>query len=997
MKSPAKFTVANRNRLFLVGMMMACAFVHADTYYWLGLKTAQEAGRTGYSGYAYRCKDNWYHLESGLCDSWPQDGDTMAVSDVATNWVANAVPSRGFGNEFGEYGLGELVYERAHSTGSGDVGLLAGGRGTRFGAQFRGAIWWNSQMKVFGAGDVIVDVPDGSSIDSNLSIKPAPGQESNSSVFVKRGPGRFTAFSDGGWASNARRFINGLRLEGGTFAINAACNATDTGTENGNSIYQNIDLTFAGGSNEVLRIGTDFYTLDHVGAGAQGYSWHLRDSALYETPCAVNMPHRIESAGRCRLGFFGTPKTNPMRFTGTFELSAGLLWSPDSSDKVFELAYGASSTTGDVVVKNGTVKVTDGARLVGLSAITVDGAGAVFEVGETGGTLYPRATLELSSGGRVRVPAGMTMQVLSARVGGNDLAAGTILRGGESEWVLGAGSVYVIGEDNTGTYETAAWDTTGKPDTLANSLANWPGRTVLPDLSGGTTYVEARSGSTGFTVPQDMKFMGFDLTGVSEFQLLSQSSTSLGIGSRGITGSNGRYQVTADMTLTADQRWHFDNQADVSLYRPLQVRGASSLALTGTDVTYRVSGDLGPRGFRVDIDNSSKVRFPENVTINADVHVFNPEVGKTAPRDNSRFLNPIGNVTFNGRVTFEWNTAGFVTVDPGAYVTFNEDVVAHGRPFKYETASGTTTRFNKRLLVLHRTMFWTPASTIELNARGNCLGYAASWSAESFSRGTIRLLVPYALEDRAVTPGLFKSMYGQVVMASTMSMGVLAMNGTATLDMCGNDQSLRTFVGRGGEIVSASDAMMTLRPVDDWDGASLDPRKDKTSWGGGVGLRYEAGVENWPHFMYKASSTTGRLEVARGRLVFLRAGGSSDPYNIAMEGYSPADRPDSPASWRNCSSVTLSGGSLELEHGEVFGDMTDVYVEGTGGKIKLDAGVVQCVRSLYVDGVLQKRGRWGSSSSPVDRKHQNDALFTGSGVLRVLSGEMSDGMEIIFR
>jgi len=974
----------------LMGLMAACGLVQADTYYWLGLKTTAQMG-SWYSGYAYRCADNWRHQETGKCDGWPVNGDTVVFDTSVTNTASHAL-----GNEFGEYGWGELVYASSHATGDGDIGLLTGGRGVRFTRASVGQILWQSQLKVFGAGEVVLDIPAGSAIDCTGNIKPAPGQEGNRSTLVKRGCGGFVAFTEGGWRTNGRNFtISGVRLEEGIFGVTAARNATDTGTEDGNSIYKDIDFTFAGGSNEVLRIGTAFYSYAHEGDGAMGYSWYLRDSGLYETPNAVNMPHSIESAGGCRLGFFGTPKVNPMRFTGTLELGAGLVWAPGASDYVFELAHGYSSSTGDVVVKNGTLKVVDGARLPNVSSIQVSGSGAVFEVGETGGLFYPKAMLELSDGGRVRVPSGATMYVRQARAGGGDLAAGTVLVGGTSEWVLGTGRVYVMGAADLGAGTTVAWSDQGNPDAWAHTLANWPGQAALPDLAAGTTYVQAQAGASAFSAQTAASVKGFDLSAVSAFQIGSPAGVNLGIGSRGIMGCSGTYHIAADTLLTADQTWQFEPGAEVYLDRAIGVRGASALTVLGSNATYRVYEGIGSRGFVWNIDNTAKVRFPMAVTVDADIHVFNPVAGAQKPVGETKFLNPIGNVTFNGRVSVDWNAAGLFTVDPGSHVTFNEEVQVDARPFRYEASRDTVTRFNKRLLINDSPGLFLPGNAVlELNVRGNCLGYSSPWS---YAMGTLRLLVPYALEDRPVPPGLFRNRQGETLQNSTMSLGALGMDGTAVLDLCGNDQSLRYLWGKGGTITSATDALLTVRPKDDWtDTTNLGPRKDKIAWTGGVGLRYEAAVANWPHFMYTASSTTGRLEVASGRLVFLKGGGAADPYNINMEGYAAADRPDTPSSWRNCSRVTVSGGRLELEHGEVFGDDTEVSVEGMSGKIKLDAGVVQRVKALYIDGVQQRRGFWGSSQSPASRQYQNDALFVGAGLLRVLTGA-GGGIAIVIR
>ena len=105
--------------------------------------------------------------------------------------------------------------------------------------------------------------------------------------------------------------------------------------------------------------------------------------------------------------------------------------------------------------------------------------------------------------------------------------------------------------------------------------------------------------------------------------------------------------------------------------------------------------------------------------------------------------------------------------------------------------------------------------------------------------------------------------------------------------------------------------------------------------------------------------------------------------------------------WSDCASATASEkGILELCHSKALGRWTDVYV-GTGGKVRLQSGVNQRVRFLYLptgeEGayVRQRVGKYGSSQSSAPEGNQLDSYFEGPGTI-ISAGEF-DGTAIIFK
>ena len=90
--------------------------------------------------------------------------------------------------------------------------------------------------------------------------------------------------------------------------------------------------------------------------------------------------------------------------------------------------------------------------------------------------------------------------------------------------------------------------------------------------------------------------------------------------------------------------------------------------------------------------------------------------------------------------------------------------------------------------------------------------------------------------------------------------------------------------------------------------------------------------------------------------------------------------------------VTVTGGTLRLAgNGAAISDSKRLTL-ASSATVQLD--VDETVNELYVDGVQQYRGTWGSYSSPAFIK---DPRFTGTGVLRVLSGQPYPGTMIKFQ
>ena len=246
-----------------------------------------------------------------------------------------------------------------------------------------------------------------------------------------------------------------------------------------------------------------------------------------------------------------------------------------------------------------------------------------------------------------------------------------------------------------------------------------------------------------------------------------------------------------------------------------------------------------------------------------------------------------------------------------------------------------------------------------------------------------------------------KSMHLQVENALTKS--PWQINGY--LDLCGLDQTMGRFsyVSEGsgsswksyttGEIHSDTPATLTVYHDDNASGGgNHGPQVFGGRFTGAAslvktGASNDASMSTNHLILAGASTSTGSVAVTWGLLSFTNA------FTVGSTQYL--------GTWPDCATATASGkGILELCHSKALGRWTDVYV-GTGGKIRLQGGVNQRVRHIYLptgaDGayVRQRVGRYGSSQSAAPAGNQLDAYFEGPGTL-TSAGEF-DGTALIFK
>lgn len=926
-----------------------------DTLYW----NPENGSGAVNSTYGYKIgSSNWTNSQGVV--STPTDSD-ICVLDHGGNGVSAYGPS-------GSGTIGGLVYRGCSATvNQGTVTFAAGGTGLDL-TEATGNVAWYAGLKISGTGEVPCIVPASRTIEIQKTFEGSGG------VLVKEGAG--TLILAATWYD--RTFsAGGLRIEEGIVGIGNC--AENSGT---------FTLTF-GGDGTTLKISAG--TRESDNQYINGLS--TKGLVVNETSAVTGTTHQLTSDYEVFLRHTGgSAEVASSSFSGQLAGKLGLMWKPYSSSTEFVFRKAESSTTGSIVVSNGTVRVTEGARFPSLSAVEVDGATSAFAVDASAAQTFPSTAFSFSNGGKLSLASGVYIAVASVSVDGVAQDDGVYhgsdgpAIGTTASWIDGSG-VVVVGSPSESTPATSAtWDGVGT-DTAATTLANWNGAESLPDLTGGTLEVPVTGGSV-FTADVDAFVRGFSVNGVTPFTIEPASGKTLWIGAGGIAGSAVGNKITVGgegtVVVAEEQAW--------------------------TNATFTLAGHITAAGDAVTrichSTNSRSPGFEDGLVVDGDLLFI--DISKVKQGYTTITVPANANITFNGKVVATNTSSIGVSSGADSTVTFNDLFMS--RDGGALSGSGTIV-FNGPMHFRDRSN--VTGGTIELHSTGNRLsGFMGTWKG-----GTVKTMVPYAINK---TNTIRQTAGWDNNSADGSQTTWLNLKDTITIDLCGNDQSIDQLgmhangTSSGGHITSDSPATFHLQTSSSYwpkhcysygfkDYESISDANsygyetaDKGYWEGAVNLSYEA-ADGMVRSMMRQSSSTGRIEVASGRLVFLRRaatdgetfdlkGGTSNPYPRLA---------DEDGGWTNATAVVVTGGTLAFEHGNAIGRDTDVYLYTSGGQLEIAAGVRQKCNDLYIDDVKQPIGAYGATGSGA--RHVNDTVFStaGTGVLAVMGDGL--GMTIILR
>ena len=920
-----KTSVLNGKLLVLVSVGLVGSLASAETWCWKPPSTTKVAWDTT------SCWTN-----STGATGVPELGDTSILGLSPCGEVANVCNNGAAGKAQHEIRFaGNYI-----ATGNqGVYMLLGGGNGLIWEHKNKGVKNHWSGITIVGSGETPVWIAEGSTFacQKNFGTATATGYPGNDGQLLKQGKGRLVAFNQAG---NTRVYsIPVTRIQAGSLDITTP------------NIQQDIVIGFDGDD--------DSQRLTYCYGDSYSYDLTIDNGGIFETNGVNNTTHGISSARDYQLALTGTPKFNPMVFSGQFYTKAGLRWSPSSGDSTFVCSNAVSTTTGSLKVEKGTLKLVTGASFTKLGLLSVS-AGATFRVDEGAGASFHADSLVLGDRTAVvSVGEGVSLAMTAATLDGTALSPATYTADGangtkKADWVVGEGSVTV----ETGPLAGDTWTGAGA-DTSVATAANWDSL-AAPDLAAGDFLATFASGGAAATLPAGTaaKFDGLVLNSApgGAFAFTAGDGASAEVGASALTVSPAASAATWTMgwpiTLANAQTWTVG--AGNTLVLASGVHGSSALtfdnagivdfagastqsaALTLPNGTYRVSASnaLGAGLRTVSFDHkNATLSFANAISLDSPIASTQSE---TDPKEAHVKFEAGSDVTFNGAVSIRSNVRFEIgenaTATFGKGLSFPTDGM-HGGPFLYGKGklviAGTRMSCGQHFDVISG----NPVIVrFEVANNDLCGSYWADIAAGGIEAGV-------------------KDIFD--------SNCYLYLSNSAFFDLGGFDQRVHTLACDSGLVQIKSDTPAKLviqtTSVPDLQGGEHGGtnRVCKAVFAGGAGLRKEGA---WPFALGATSSTTGVVEVAQGQLTMTSGG-----------------------VWPNCAAVTVSGGTLKLQNAQAFSSNA-VWSVASAAKVTLDnAGTNVCER-LYVDGKRKSGGVYGAIGSGAPREV---SWMTGAGFLQV--------------
>lgn len=848
-----------------------------------------------------------------------------------------------------------------------------------------------------GDGEVVFDIPGNVEVQFDRSDIYHPAADTGHPVLVKRGAGLLDIAAGGNkWnttTAGAGRPEVPIKIEAGTARLVFAATSHDIA----------VPITFAG---DTAKVVIDALASNHTESkGGLGFG----SGYLAETAAVTGGKHSIESQYGSVLGFYGAPAVATQTFSGCLTGNVVFEFKP-TTESEFVFSNGVSTTTGAMTVgEEGSVRVTGGASFPNVRSVTVNTNGRLV-IEEEGAAAFPNAAFTKYYG-QIEVPAGVRVAIKSLTSWGNAVAPGvykrtgsTLSEGTEATWVAGDGLV-VVGTPAEAAAEAVTWSGAANDGGCATTAANW---SVQPQsLTDGSASITANIGNYAhFLADSDVWIKGFSFA-KTHFAIGAADGKELRIGSGGFTNpGNGEIYVgfasaPGDVVVAADQTWN-PGSGHIVVSGSVKALGGAKLTVSGSGATQlRLNAATPDWNNPVLVDNmvakfnesnafgsakGNPVTILHNGQANSPTFANGVEVNRplvladrsVASQGKTTITIPANaTVTFNAPVVTSNRTEVAFVANAGSRAVFNDLFMSRNNV--YANGSGTLV-FNGPFHTCYRFYPNGFTGTIELHSTGNRFN---GLMGDYWTAGTIKTMVPYAFtaqNPRRVTTT--SDATNNPVDADTRSL--LSMKGaTATLDLCGNDQIFGDMFATAGTITSETPATLymdfTATVVTEYS-TGWKSRADKATYTGAVNYSKWGGLPRW--FMAESTST-GIVEVAEGTITF--CSGTVNPVDMNPGG--TACNYDAPArgSWRNASAVVVKGGKMVFEHSDSVGRKTDVRfvkMNNAYGKLRLESGVRQKVRHLYIDGVRQSIGTYGSTSAS-GAATQNDSLFEGAGVLEV--------------
>ena len=869
-------------------------------------------------------KNRWINQRTGGNDV-PKSGDTLYQTSDSNSTKPNDID----GLE-----LRQLLYGSGYSCPNGKAVTL---RADSLGINGSGFMHNDLPLKIEGTAILVNQQSNFMSI--RMGFRSYDGQPCG---VVKAGAGVLAIIPLANSAWTGFRYVT---LKEGTLALGAQ------GAGDMSLLDPGLEVTFSGNASLTIEKNLSMPGL-----------------CIFETGAAVNGAHRL--TGRNDNGYkvgtltvTGSPRVDVQTFTGTIEGGVGFTWSPDSATKtfVFSGTSSKSTTTNQLSVTRGTVRLADGATFTALHALNLSGGAETrFEVRGVPATAFHATNLVLSTGNeRVCVAPGAVLSFDAASVGGTPLPDGVYCSRTSTgytpvDWMVGGGLVRVGDVPITlppvsGTSVAGNWTANGGSDTAVGNAANWgeAGNTVLPDLADGSLAANFAAGSAA-ALDRDANFYGLSLAAPGAFAFTAPDPdlcAVLGAGGLTTSGAGRAYTLGWPLFLAADQAWTVAAGDTLNVAGPvsgggsLRIKGGGTVnlnaatemgAVTITNATVNVNADdaFGSFGDPVKIDLTASKLTLNGVTLHRGfTDMANRTSSKIYIAANTENVIE-GDIDFPNAPTVSWSfgansslrVKGSIKRHTTNWCYFgNNGMLYLDGPLKMDGGSAYGIAADK---------------TVYFNAPSNDFGGVWFWFQGN--NGRIFTTVPYAV----TTTAPFRNHNGY--------------NGIVW-DMCGCDQGVKNIGSSGNfTVTSASPATLHLLGIP----YAATDITNKVAFAGAANISFEG----TGYLMHNAASTsTGIVQVASGT------------FALGPNG-----------SWMNAAKAIVTGGTLKLENKAAFGKETDMELAASGATVALDYDGTMMMHDLYLGGELQEAGTYGAANNTSLSPNHRLSCFTGPGKILFL-------------
>ena len=725
----------------------------------------------------------------------------------------------------------------------------------------------------------------------------------------------------------------------------------------------------------------------------------LRMGGFYDNKVIAAGTRTIKSDSPATLTMVS--KANRL-FGGKFNGALSIVYSPDTTARVYTLSNSVSTMSGTLNVEKGTFQIKAGTTLDSLSGLTI-GAGAQFKILDGTSSVINGIPLALgSTASRFTLPAGMRLFVSSLTLGGEPLPHGTYVK--KTSTIENATPVDWLDGDGVLVYPapatTITWTGAGA-DTLVTNPDNWAGLSVAPDLVLGNVAAVFPSDAQSFTAtfPAGIsRFAGLTVNATNFTFAAAEEGAILGVGAGGITYGH-IADATRDVVFNVpvapldEQTWSADLASTedllrIAFNRPfvddpfgsgfVTITGGGKYSLYSTNSTYtgnmKIDKELtggavyaygyepfGPAGtLRVVGKDSNNFRLMLTGVTTAKTVIL--DCASSPAR--RRTLAYSGVTTFKGLVygNIEGHADASGTVDNNSVsgtviyeAGYGNDVYSTGSYngiYINWGGSGTVIVTNTPLQV---GTIQGAFSLIHLYAPSNTYRQLNGWNA-TYSPYGMTANIHFHTNFAFYTP-------------STCS-----ILGTSVWDFHGTEQTIASFNsyggGSSGSMISTNGpGRLNIRQTRGWDSEakSASGHLDFScacSFKGEMSLNM-TGTKRL--IVTSQSTATGCVDVAESAILCFTNN----------------------ASWATATNVAVRGDAVvEAYNGSVLGRDTDLTLADSGKwKFCGNGPYVQRVRYLWMDDRRYKTGRFTSANAP--------AHVEGNGAILVLGD--GSGLTVIFR